>query len=449
MPASHAASLERCYPVFGSLTDSSTSPSLGCRRNDAEGYRRRQPGTRTGPLAEEIALFPTLTDEQRRFVATVRELAQSEFRERAPRYMDGTFPWENMKPLAELGVLGMAVPEEYGGLGLPVFDTALVLEEIAKACYVTAMAVLGEVGVQTRIIATYAPEAIKRRILPAVCSGECLLAICMTEPDAGTDVANYKTNVDRVGNTLRLNGVKTLISRAEEAGMFVVFTRVDKKPGREGIGCVLVEKGTPGLFGDRHLPHDGRREPARDPLRGCRIAAGEPGARGRVPQTARRLQHPALPQPAASRWASPRARSRRRSNTPRSAAPSAAPIAEFQGMRWKIAEMYRDIEASRCDPLPRLRQRRPVPRPAAWRPPPRSLQRDGAAGDQRGDPGAWRLRLHRRVPGLALLPRRPLRHPGRRHHRDPARPDRQARPGRRRPDRRHLRAWARFEGWRR
>ena len=91
-------------------------------------------------------MFPILTDEQRRFVSTVRELAQSEFRERAQRYMDGTFPWENMKRLAELGVLGMAVPEEYGGLGLPVFDTALVLEEIAKACYVTAMAVLGEVG---------------------------------------------------------------------------------------------------------------------------------------------------------------------------------------------------------------------------------------------------------------------------------------------------------------
>src|SRR5207302_3897253 len=114
---------------------------------------------------------------QRPFVQAVRDLAQSAFRPRALQYMDGTFPWENMKSLAELGVLGMAVPEEYGGLGLGVFDTALVLEEIAKACYVTAMAVLGEVGVQTRIIATYAPEAIKRRILPAVCSGECLLAI--------------------------------------------------------------------------------------------------------------------------------------------------------------------------------------------------------------------------------------------------------------------------------
>ncbi|HEY1795936.1 MAG TPA: acyl-CoA dehydrogenase family protein, partial [Stellaceae bacterium] len=173
-------------------------------------------------------MFPALNETQRQFVGTIRELAQGEFRERAPRYQDGTFPWENMKALAELGVLGMAVPEEYGGLGLPVFDTALVLEEIAKVCYVTAMAVLGEVGAQTRIISTYAPDAIKKRVLPQVVSGECLLAICMTEPDAGTDVASYKTNVDRVGNKLKLNGVKTLISRAEEAGWFVVFTRVDK-----------------------------------------------------------------------------------------------------------------------------------------------------------------------------------------------------------------------------
>ena len=140
-------------------------------------------------------MFVSLSDEQRRFVQTVRDLAQREFRPHALRYMDGTFPWENMRALAKLGVLGMAVPEEYGGLGLPVFDTALVLEEIAKTCYVTSMAVLGEVGVQTRIIATYAPDEIKARILPAVCSGDAILAICMTEPDAGTDVANYKTNV--------------------------------------------------------------------------------------------------------------------------------------------------------------------------------------------------------------------------------------------------------------
>ncbi len=185
--------------------------------------------------------------QQRDMVATVRELAQAEFKPAAPRWMDGTFPWENMRKLAALGVLGMTVPEEYGGLGLPVFDTALILEEIAKACYVTAMAVLGEAGVQTRVIAHYAPAAIKQRILPRVVTGDCILSICMTEPHAGTDVANFRTNARVVGDRVILNGTKTLISRAPEAGMLVVFTRVDGRPGRDGIGCALVEAGTKGF----------------------------------------------------------------------------------------------------------------------------------------------------------------------------------------------------------
>ena len=73
-----------------------------------------------------------LTEQQRSMIGTVRELAQGQFKANAQRYMDGTFPWDNMKKLAEIGVLGMSVPEAYGGLGLPVFDTALILEEIAK-----------------------------------------------------------------------------------------------------------------------------------------------------------------------------------------------------------------------------------------------------------------------------------------------------------------------------
>ena len=335
-----------------------------------------------------------------------------------------------MRRLAELGVLGMAVPEEYGGLGLPVFDTALVLEEIAKVCYVTAMAVLGEVGVQTRIIAAYAPEPIKARILPAVVSGDCLLAICMTEPDAGTDVANYKTNVDRVGNRLRLNGVKTLISRAEEAGMFVVFTRVDKKPGREGIGCVLVEKGTPGFLvtgtyhtmGGENL-HEIRFEDCELPPENLVL---EDGFRKLLSAfNTQRCLNPSISlglAEGALEEAVKYVKERRAFGRP---------IGDFQGMRWKIAEMYREDRDGAQRALPRLRQRRPVPRPAIGGGRQGHLQRDGAEGDERGDPGAWRLRLYRRVRGVALLPRRPLRHPRRRHQRDLARPDRQA--GDRRP----------------
>ena len=292
-------------------------------------------------------MFLSLTDEQRRFIATVRELAQGEFRARALKYMDGSFPWENMRQLAALGVLGMAVPEEYGGLGLPVLDTALVLEEIAKACYVTSMAVLGEVGTQTRVIATYAPEPIKRRILPGVCSGENILAICMTEPDAGTDVANYKTNVEVTGNRLRLNGVKTLISRAPEACMFVVFTRIDRKPGREGIGCVLVERGTPGLavtgsfhtMGGENL-HEVRFDDCELPLENLvirddgfkRLLSAFNTQRCLNPSISLGLAEGALEE--AVKYMRERKAFGR-------------PIGEFQGMRWKLADMYRDIETGR------------------------------------------------------------------------------------------------------
>jgi alkylation response protein AidB-like acyl-CoA dehydrogenase len=291
-------------------------------------------------------VFTTLSDEQRRFVETVRGLAQGQFRACAAGYMNGAFPWENMKALAGLGVLGMAVPEEYGGLGLPVFDTALVLEEIAKVCYPTAMAVLGEVGVQTRIIAHYAPQAIKERILPAVVSGDCLLAICMTEPDAGTDVANYKTNCDRTGNRLRLNGVKTLISRAEEAGVFVVFTRVDKKPGREGIGCVLVEKGTPGFsvtgtyhtMGGENL-HEIRFEDCELPPENLVL---EDGFRQLLSAfNTQRCLNPSISlglAEGAFEEAVKYVKERRAFGRA---------IGDFQGMRWKIAEMYREIEAAR------------------------------------------------------------------------------------------------------
>jgi alkylation response protein AidB-like acyl-CoA dehydrogenase len=291
-------------------------------------------------------VFLSLTEEQRRFVATVRDLAQSEFRERARRWMDGTFPWENLRRLAELGVLGMAVPEDYGGLGLSVFDTALVLEEIAKVCYPTAMAVLGEVGVQTRVIAAYAPETVKRRVLPAVARGDCLLAICMTEPEAGTDVANYRTNLDRVGDRLRLNGVKTLISRAEEAQFFVVFTRVDGKPGREGIGCVLVEKGTPGfsVTGTYHTMGGENLHEIR--FEDCQLAPEnlllEDGFRKLLSAfNTQRCLNPGISlglAEGAFEAAVDYLKQRRAFGRA---------IGDFQGMRWKLAEMYREIEAAR------------------------------------------------------------------------------------------------------
>jgi alkylation response protein AidB-like acyl-CoA dehydrogenase len=170
----------------------------------------------------------------------------------------------------------------------------------------------------------------------------------MTEPHAGTDVASYKTNTTVRGDRLRLDGVKTLISRAEEAGLFVVFTRVDNKPGREGIGCVLVERGTPGLvlsgkyhtMGGEYL-HEVRFE-------GCDLPAEnlvirEDGFRKLLSAfNTQRCLNPAISLGLAEgafeeamRYVRDRTAFGRR-------------IGDFQGMRWKLAEMYRDIEAARA-----------------------------------------------------------------------------------------------------
>ena len=288
-----------------------------------------------------------LTQEQRSMVGTVRELVQDQIKPNALKYMDGTFPWENMRALAKIGVLGMAVPEEYGGLGLPVLDTAIVLEEVAKGCYVTAMDLMGEVGTQVRIIAGFAPEHIKQRLLPGVCTADVILAICMTEPHAGTDVGNYRTNCDIKGDKVILNGVKTLISRVDDAQVFVVFTRVDKRPGRDGIGCVLIEKGTPGFECTARYHTMGGENLAEIRFDNCELPLEnlilkEGGFRKLInafntqrclnPSVSLGLAEGAFEE--AVKYARDRSAFGR-------------PIGEFQAIRHKLAEMYRDIEASR------------------------------------------------------------------------------------------------------
>ncbi|MEO7762046.1 MAG: acyl-CoA dehydrogenase family protein [Casimicrobiaceae bacterium] len=289
-----------------------------------------------------------LSDEQRALVGTVRDLTRAmDFRGNSIKYLDGTYPWDNLNALAKIGVLGMSIPEEYGGSNLSVFDTAIVIEEVAKGCYATAMGLMGMVGVQTRAIVAYAPESMKQQILPKVASGAVHLAVCMTEPHAGTDVPNYKTNTVIKGERAVVNGVKTLISRANEAEWFVVFTRIDGTPGRDGIGCVLVNRNTPGF-----------EVTARYHTMGGEFLAEIQFNNVEVP-----FENVILRQGGFKKLLSA-------FNTQRCLNPSVSlgmaeaafeeaikyvrernirghPVSEFQGIQWKLAEMYRDIEAGR------------------------------------------------------------------------------------------------------
>ncbi len=290
-----------------------------------------------------------MSADQRAMVESVRLLAQEKFKPRVHKWQDGTFPHENLAELAQLGVLGMAVPEEYGGLGLPVLDCVLVLEEIAKVCYVTSMAAMSAMGAQNRIIANYAPPEVKEKFLRGVVTGEVMLAICMTEPHAGTDVASYKTNTVTTAHNDRvvLRGTKTLISRADEATCFIVFTRVDGRPGREGIGCVLVDPKTPGFEVTARYHTMGGENLAEIQFNDCELPVEnliirEDGFKKLLNAfNTQRCMNPSVSlglAEGAFEEAVKYARDREAFGRP---------IGTMQGMRWKLAEMYRDIEVAR------------------------------------------------------------------------------------------------------
>lgn len=294
-----------------------------------------------------MAIEFSLTDEQRQMLDSLSRLRRTVIAPAAHRWQDGSFPHANMEKLAEIGILGMAVPEAYGGSGASVLDTALALEEIAKGCYVTGMAALGEVGVQTRIIAAFAPESLKRKWLPRIAAGDCILSICMTEPDVGTDLPNMRTNCEVRDGSVIVRGAKTLISRAPEAHLFVVFTRVGGVPGAKGIGCVLVEGGTPGLvsepnyhtMGGEYLS-DVRFDDVEVPVENL-LLQGDSLKRLMNAFNVQRCLNPAICLGLAESSLEESVRYSRDRKA------FGHPVSDFQGMRWKLADMHVQIEACR------------------------------------------------------------------------------------------------------
>lgn len=162
---------------------------------------------------------------------------------------------EWLKRYAELGVLGINVPEQYGGHGLSHFDAVLVLEEFAKISSAVAMPVFEANFGPMSVLVHFGPEELKRRVLPKVCSGDLVVAVSMSEPDAGTALTDLQTRAEVRGSRVVINGMKRWCSGAGHAGGYLVYCRmasVGTAPGAAGIGAVYVEKDAPGLsFGKR------------------------------------------------------------------------------------------------------------------------------------------------------------------------------------------------------
>lgn len=162
------------------------------------------------------------------------------------------FPEETWHKLAEMGMMGVPFPEEYGGAGLSYITYIAVCEELAKHCATTSVMVSAHSSLCCWPISEYGTEEQKQKYLTPLASGEKLGAFGLTEPEAGTDAAGQKTTADDKGDHWLLNGSKIFITNGSYADIYVVMAMTDKSQGTKGISAFIVEKGTPGFsFGTK------------------------------------------------------------------------------------------------------------------------------------------------------------------------------------------------------
>ncbi len=194
-----------------------------------------------------------LTNDQKMLQSEVRKFAENELAPLAPEIdISGEFPKESIKKLAELGLLGIFVPEKYGGSEFDYVSLAIAVEEISRACASTGVIVAVNNSLCAYPIMQFGTEEQKQKYLPLICSGEKIGAIGITEPNAGSDVAAMETTAVMEGDHYILNGTKRFITNAGEAGIFVIFAYTNKELKHKGISAFIVERDTPGFSLGKH-----------------------------------------------------------------------------------------------------------------------------------------------------------------------------------------------------
>ena len=293
-----------------------------------------------------------LTEEQRLIRDNVRALAREQFAPKAAA-TDKQYkpPIENLKVLADHGYTGMFMPAEYGGSGLGLLENVLVVEQLARYCANTAMLFSCTDGATPRAILGIGSEEHKRKFLSRIVKGEILTAWSMSEANAGSDVGNVQTKAVREGDEFLINGSKLWCTAAQVSDLFLVLVRLDAAPGMRGIGAMLVERGTPGFTIGKHLDLLGLRGTGMAELvfDNCRIPAGNlflPAGRMRellgVLDADRISGNPPVCLGVAqSAFDTIVAHLKERQQFGK-------PLADNQGLQWKLADMAIDIEAARA-----------------------------------------------------------------------------------------------------
>jgi len=194
----------------------------------------------------------TLNDTEKMIMETVRAFARERVRPRAAEIdRTGEFPWDLVRAMAGMGLMGVCLPEQYGGAGQSYSLFAMIVEEICAACASTGLILDVTVSLCAEAILAFGTDDQKRKYLEPLARGEVLGALAITEPGAGSDAAAITTSAVRKGDCYVLNGTKTFITNGGVAGVYVVTTVTDKSHGHQGISDFIVEKGVPGLsFGE-------------------------------------------------------------------------------------------------------------------------------------------------------------------------------------------------------
>lgn len=190
-----------------------------------------------------------LSEEQQALREAAHRVAVDVYRPRALQWdRDRTFfPADERKRLADLGYLGMALPEEYGGGGADLVDALIVIEELAKECQLAAFQVFESNTGPARVVDLFGTHEQKQRLLPPIAAGEVTMALSISEPDAGSAATDLTTRARRVGGEYVISGTKRWCSGGGHAEQYLVYARVDGESGSAGIGAFVVPWDAEGL----------------------------------------------------------------------------------------------------------------------------------------------------------------------------------------------------------
>ena len=300
--------------------------------------------------------YPTLQYGHDEEIGLLRQtLSQFAAQEIAPRAAEidrnNEFPNDLWPKLGQLGLLGITIPEEYGGSGMGYLAHAIAIEEISRASASVGLSYAAHSNLCLNQIRLNGTEAQKQQYLPALCSGEHVGALAMSEPSAGSDVVSMRLRAERQGEDFVLNGNKMWITNGPDANVYVIYARTDPEAGSKGITAFIVERDTPGFSRSPKLDKLGMRGSNTCELvfENCRVPAtqilGEVGAGVRVLMSGLDYERAVLAGgpvgilQACLDVALPYVHEREQFGQS---------IGEFQLVQWKLADMYARCSASRA-----------------------------------------------------------------------------------------------------